>query len=189
LLKKQILSLPQNKSSSQSLASIAKEAGAKNLIHSTSLNNLKNILKNEQIFGQRITGEGVWKNISSFYTELSYKEIPNNNSDDIRILIDLERLDFNYDYFINPGWQYGSYHPLSASPAVNIPRTAFYLKQDFLKESHEIVFTGPTPLTFIRAIYVYDQGIYQAILNYVEKENIVDPAGNQWNKIIFLSKK
>ncbi|MFA5161406.1 MAG: hypothetical protein WC421_04085 [Elusimicrobiales bacterium] len=102
---------------------------------------------------------------------------------DVELRFDFSLLDRG-DYLINPFWDYGTYTPLSASPAASPGRTAYYIQHYLLqKDENEIVFTNPVPLEKL-LIIVVPAGRRKQILQVLEKENIRCPRAGGWAAMI-----
>lgn len=88
------------------------------------------------------------------------------------------------DYHINPGWDYGHYSPISASPSVNPGRVAYYLQTVLIERpGNEIVFDGPIFFSNLQKIFV-EKGKKQELLEQIAKENITCPTADGWDNLI-----
>lgn len=101
----------------------------------------------------------------------------------VELHFDFHLLD-RLDYHINPGWDYGHYSPISASPIVNPGRVAHYLQNVLIhRPGNEIIFDEPIFFSSLKKIIV-EKGKKQILLRQIEIENISCPTPVGWNNLI-----
>lgn len=103
---------------------------------------------------------------------------------DVELHFDSRVLD-RTDYHINPYWSYGNYDPNSASPAVNMGRTNYFLRKllNSYSTQNELVFHNPVSLMYLKKIIV-PMGKKLELIKELETRKISSSSGIEWHQLI-----
>lgn len=154
-------------------SAIAQNAGFKIFGHSTSMENLIQILNSGslQISDNGQGSRGIYAQLfkdESFTSESKYQ---------IRIVFKMELLDRD-NYYANAGWQYGAYNAFSASPLINRGRLEYFIRN--LGSSNEFVFQESIGIEAIDFIQV-PKGSKEIILRGIKNRKA--PNGRPWAEL------
>jgi hypothetical protein len=109
---------------------------------------------------------------------------------DVELHFDNSLLDRS-DYHINPSWAYGNYDPLSASPAVNMGRTNYFIRKLLgvaADAKNEVVFHNEVPLSALVRIFV-PTGQKQKLMQEIAEQGIPCPVAMGWGELLAEKEK